>query len=159
MRKGSRENYNNYRRISLFDLTHKIVARMFKNRLEKYHNGQIGKYQRGFKTRKHKQTYTYCSSILGRDTIPITETSWNNEKIRNTKEANGRHKIKYESMEKCWKNLLSKKYWDKEDRSHTVLFNITFLRERGIRLKGLIYGTNVWPMSMTWYLLWGPRNE
>lgn len=48
-KKGSKTNCENYRGISLLDVTYKVLARIIRNRLTPYHNNIVGEYQGGFK--------------------------------------------------------------------------------------------------------------
>ena len=48
-KKGDRRECENYRGISLLDVSYKLIARVIRNRLRTYHNRLVGEYQGGFR--------------------------------------------------------------------------------------------------------------
>ena len=62
-KKGDRKQYNNYRGISLVNITYKIFAILLYNCLSKIVEPAIGNYQTGFRTNR-STTYIYCETDI-----------------------------------------------------------------------------------------------
>lgn len=170
-KKGAENDCNNYRGIALQDVTYKVLAKIIRNRLEKYHNEKVGEYQGGFKAgrstidqifiMKQIQQNTYeqnlslhCLFVDYRqayDSINRKMLSWALRKLEVPEKLRKLVQMTVEQTKNAItmngeisEEFVVMKGLRQGDPLSTVLFNLVqevILRESGINTKGIIYGS------------------